>query len=58
MPNVVDVTQTAQLFATFSDNPVVVSFIISIILLYFIVVIWARRKDIKDVAKVPVIKKK
>ncbi|XP_063044343.1 polycystin-1-like protein 2 [Engraulis encrasicolus] len=54
MPNVVDVTQTAQLFATFSDNPVVVSFIISIILLYFIVVIWARRKDIKDVAKVKV----
>ncbi|KAL2088543.1 hypothetical protein ACEWY4_015442 [Coilia grayii] len=54
MPNVVDVTQTAQLFATFSKNPVVVCFIGAIILTYFIVVIWARRKDIQDTAKVKV----
>lgn len=52
MPNVVDVSQTAQLFATFVNNPVVVCFIGAIFLAYLIVVIWARRKDIQDTAKV------
>lgn len=52
MPNVIDVTQIAQLFGTFVNNPVVVCFIGAIVLSYFVVVIWARRKDVKDTAKV------
>lgn len=52
MPNKVDVSRTAELFATFSDNPVVVCFVGSIFLAYLVVVVWARRKDILDNAKV------
>ncbi|KAJ8340113.1 hypothetical protein SKAU_G00347460 [Synaphobranchus kaupii] len=54
MPNKVDVTRTAELFATFADNPVVVCFVGSIFLAYLMVVVWARRKDILDTAKVKV----
>nr|XP_023646474.1 polycystic kidney disease protein 1-like 2 [Paramormyrops kingsleyae] len=54
MPNVVDVSQTAQLFSTFVDNPVVVCFVGAIFLAYLLVVVWARRKDIQDLAKVKV----
>ncbi|KAG5271756.1 hypothetical protein AALO_G00183680 [Alosa alosa] len=54
MPNVVDVSQTAQLFATFLNNPVVVCFIGAIFLAYLVVVKWARRKDIQDTAKVKI----
>lgn len=52
MPNLVDVSRTAELFATFVSNPVVVCFVGAIFLLYLIVVVWARRKDIQDTAKV------
>ncbi|XP_066504124.1 polycystin-1-like protein 2 [Hoplias malabaricus] len=52
MPNKVDVTHTAQLFATFSKNPVVVCFVCAIFLVYFLVAIWARRQDLKDIKKV------
>ncbi|XP_028980855.2 polycystic kidney disease protein 1-like 2 [Esox lucius] len=54
MPNLVDVSRTAELFATFSDNPVVVCFVGAIFIAYLLVVVWARRKDIQDVAKVKV----
>ncbi|XP_067314223.1 polycystin-1-like protein 2 isoform X2 [Pseudorasbora parva] len=54
MPNVVDVTRTAELFATFTNNPVVVCFVGAIILAYLVVVMWARRKDIQDAVKVKV----
>ncbi|XP_041917756.1 polycystic kidney disease protein 1-like 2 isoform X1 [Alosa sapidissima] len=54
MPNVVDVSQTAQLFSTFVNNPVVVCFVGAIFLAYLVVVIWARRKDIQDTAKVKI----
>ncbi|XP_017212723.2 polycystin-1-like protein 2 isoform X1 [Danio rerio] len=54
MPNVVDVSRTAELFATFVNNPVVVCFVGAIILAYLLVVIWARRKDIQDAVKVKV----
>ncbi|XP_048825578.1 polycystic kidney disease protein 1-like 2 [Brienomyrus brachyistius] len=54
MPNVVDVSQTAQLFSTFVNNPVVVCFVGAIFLAYLVVVVWARRKDIQDLAKVKV----
>lgn len=52
MPNAVDVSRTAQLFGTFVDNPIVVTTVGCIFLIYVIVVIWARRKDIQDDAKV------
>ncbi|XP_042692995.1 polycystic kidney disease protein 1-like 2 isoform X1 [Centrocercus urophasianus] len=51
MPNAVDVSRTAQLFGTFVDNPIVVTTVGCIFLIYVIVVIWARRKDIQDDAK-------
>ena len=52
MPNVVDVSRTAELFATFTNNPVVVCFVGAIFLAYLMVVVWARRKDIQDSSKV------
>ncbi|XP_031192748.1 polycystic kidney disease protein 1-like 2 [Mastomys coucha] len=55
MPNAVDVHQTAELFATFEDNPVVVTTVGCLCVVYVLVVIWARRKDIQDQAKVKVI---
>ncbi|XP_076011881.1 polycystin-1-like protein 2 [Genypterus blacodes] len=54
MPNLVDVSRTAELFATFTTNPVVVCFVGSIFAAYFLVVVWARRKDIQDSAKVKI----
>lgn len=52
MPNAIDVRQTAELFATFEDNPVVVTTVGCLCMLYVLVLIWARRKDIQDQAKV------
>ncbi|KAM4597252.1 polycystin-1-like protein 2 [Fundulus diaphanus] len=54
MPNLVDVSRTAELFATFANNPVVVCFVGSIFAAYLLVVIWARRKDIQDSTKVKI----
>ncbi|XP_034536196.1 polycystic kidney disease protein 1-like 2 [Notolabrus celidotus] len=54
MPNLVDVSRTAELFSTFSNNPVVVCFVGAIFAAYFLVVVWARRKDIQDSAKVKI----
>ncbi|XP_062032025.1 polycystin-1-like protein 2 [Lepus europaeus] len=54
MPNAVDVGQTAELFATFEDNPVVVTTVGCLCVIYVLVVIWARRKDVQDRAKVKV----
>lgn len=52
MPNLVDVSRTAELFATFTNNPVVVCFVGAIFAIYLLVFVWARRKDIQDSAKV------
>ncbi|KAM6177463.1 polycystin-1-like protein 2 [Erethizon dorsatum] len=54
MPNAVDVRQTAELFATFEDNPVVVGTVGGLCVLYVLAVIWARRKDVQDRAKVKI----
>ncbi|XP_054627000.1 polycystic kidney disease protein 1-like 2 [Dunckerocampus dactyliophorus] len=54
MPNLVDVSRTAELFATFVNNPVVVCFVGAIFSAYLLVVVWARRKDIQDTAKVKI----
>lgn len=52
MPNLVDVSRTAELFATFTNNPVVVCFVGAIFCAYLLVVLWARRKDMQDSVKV------
>ncbi|NWX26062.1 PK1L2 protein, partial [Notiomystis cincta] len=54
IPNAIDISKTAQLFGTFVDNPVVVTTVGCIFLIYVLVVIWARRKDIQDDAKVKI----
>ncbi|NWZ47750.1 PK1L2 protein, partial [Haliaeetus albicilla] len=54
IPNAIDVSKTAQLLSTFVDNPVVVTTVGCIFLMYVLVVIWARRKDIQDDAKVKI----
>ncbi|XP_012602024.2 polycystin-1-like protein 2 [Microcebus murinus] len=54
LPNAIDVRQAAELFATFEDNPVVVSTVGCLCVVYVLVVIWARRKDAQDQAKVKV----
>ncbi|NXA11711.1 PK1L2 protein, partial [Sapayoa aenigma] len=54
IPNAIDTSQTAQLFGTFVDNPVVVTTVGCIFLIYVLVLIWARRKDIQDDAKVKI----
>ncbi|XP_029466481.1 polycystic kidney disease protein 1-like 2 [Rhinatrema bivittatum] len=54
MPNAIDVSKTAELFATFVDNPVVVTTVGCIFVLYVLIAIWARRKDIQDNAKVQI----
>uniref|UniRef100_A0A3P8WV19 Polycystic kidney disease 1 like 2a n=1 Tax=Cynoglossus semilaevis TaxID=244447 RepID=A0A3P8WV19_CYNSE len=54
MPNLVDVSRTAELFATFTNNPVVVCFVGAIFFVYLLVIVWARRKDIQDSTKVKI----
>ncbi|XP_008584536.1 PREDICTED: polycystic kidney disease protein 1-like 2 isoform X1 [Galeopterus variegatus] len=54
MPNAIDIRQTAELFATFEDNPVIVTTVGCLCVAYMLVVIWARRKDAQDQAKVKV----
>lgn len=51
-PNLVDPSRSAELFGTFTENPVVVCFVGALFVVYFLVLVWARRKDIQDVAKV------
>ncbi|XP_041806603.1 polycystic kidney disease protein 1-like 2 [Chelmon rostratus] len=53
-PNLVDPSRTAELFATFAENPVVVCFVGALFVVYLLAAVWARRKDIQDVAKVKV----
>ncbi|KAG8506263.1 Polycystic kidney disease protein 1-like 2 [Galemys pyrenaicus] len=55
MPNAVDICQTAELFTTFEENPVVVTTVGCLCVVYVLVVIWSRRKDAQDQAKVKVI---
>ena len=52
MPNAIDIHQTAELFATFENNPVVVTTVGCLCVVYVLVVMWARRKDAQDQAKV------
>ncbi|XP_065818468.1 polycystin-1-like protein 2 [Labrus bergylta] len=53
-PNLVDPSRTAELFATFGENPVVVCFVGALFVAYLLAVVWARRKDIQDTVKVTV----
>uniref|UniRef100_A0A665VIF9 Polycystic kidney disease 1 like 2a n=1 Tax=Echeneis naucrates TaxID=173247 RepID=A0A665VIF9_ECHNA len=53
-PNLIDPSRSAELFGTFAENPVVVCFVGSLFAAYLLVLVWARRKDIQDTAKVNV----
>ncbi|KAM6978376.1 polycystin-1-like protein 2 [Tautogolabrus adspersus] len=53
-PNLVDPSRTAELFATFAENPVVVCFVGALFVAYLLAVVWARRKDVQDTVKVTV----
>ncbi|KAF7660845.1 hypothetical protein LDENG_00274440 [Lucifuga dentata] len=53
-PNLVDPSRSAELFGTFTENPVVVCFVGALFVGYLLAVIWARHKDIQDTAKVTV----
>ncbi|KAM9302054.1 polycystin-1-like protein 2 [Gastrophryne carolinensis] len=55
MPNSIDVSRTVELFATFVDNPVVVTTVGCLAVVYILILIWARRKDIQDNDKVKII---
>ncbi|KAM9710551.1 polycystin-1-like protein 2 [Menidia menidia] len=53
-PNLVDPSRTAELFANFAENPVVVCFVGALFVAFLLVVVWARRKDLQDKTKVKV----
>ncbi|XP_070574001.1 polycystin-1-like protein 2 [Ptychodera flava] len=48
MPNTVDFVKDAKLFLTFVDNPVVVSTVGAVFLVYLVLAVFARKKDEKD----------
>ncbi|XP_041368785.1 polycystic kidney disease protein 1-like 2 isoform X2 [Gigantopelta aegis] len=50
-PNTVDPIGATGLFLTFFDNPVVVTFIVAVWILYALLLIWLRRVDQKDLRK-------
>ncbi|XP_077864342.1 polycystin-1-like protein 2 [Saccoglossus kowalevskii] len=51
MPNTVDFIKDAALFLTFVDNPVVVSTVATIFVIYLFIAVWAYRKDRHDAAQ-------
>ncbi|CAF91610.1 unnamed protein product, partial [Tetraodon nigroviridis] len=53
-PNLVDPSRSAELFGTFAENPVVVCFVGALFVVYFLVLVWARQKDIQDTTKVKI----
>ncbi|XP_038069881.1 polycystic kidney disease protein 1-like 2 [Patiria miniata] len=55
MPNKIDFLADTRLFLTFLDNPVVVSTVAFILVLYVGVAVWARRQDKADTLKACVI---
>ncbi|XP_030060934.1 polycystic kidney disease protein 1-like 3 [Microcaecilia unicolor] len=54
MPRTVDLRDTARLFANVSKNPVGVAFLGSILGIYLLIIIWARKKDKQDKTKAKV----
>ena len=51
-PNWVDPVADVRLFLTFFDNPVVVTLVVAVWILYMLILVWARRSDKKDLRKV------
>ena len=52
LPNFVDPIGDAKLFLTFFDNPVVVTAVIMVWIIYFFLIHWAKQADKKDKEKV------
>ena len=53
-PNSVDPIADAKLFLTFFDNPVVITVIVAVWIIYFMLLVWARVEDIRDQRKVDI----
>ncbi|XP_041369324.1 polycystic kidney disease protein 1-like 2 [Gigantopelta aegis] len=53
-PNTVDLFGDVSLFLTFFNNPVVIAVVVSVWLLFFLLVAWARNEDINDTRKIGV----
>ena len=51
-PNPIDFNKVFQGLANIHDNPTVLAFVSSLLGLYILLVIWARRVDRKDATKV------
>lgn len=51
-PNPIDFDKAFQGFANLSDNPTVFACVVSIFGIYFLLAIWARWRDKKDLEKV------
>lgn len=54
-PNPINFDTALQGFSNLSDNPTVFAFVMSLFGLYIFLVIWARRADLKDAAKVIIV---
>ena len=50
--NPIDFAQAFKGFANVGDNPTVFAIVLSLFALYLILLIWARRTDLKDLIKV------
>ncbi|XP_041368276.1 polycystic kidney disease protein 1-like 2 isoform X2 [Gigantopelta aegis] len=50
-PNTINSFGDARLFLTFFDNPVVVTLVVAVWIIYILLLIWARRADQKDLKK-------
>ena len=51
-PNSIDWDAVAAGFSNLDENPIVFAVVLSIICIYFIVLLWVRRKDRKDLEEV------
>lgn len=52
MPNTLNFAEDILKFATFWENPYVIIFVLSIFVVYFLLLVWARKADTKDDEKV------
>ena len=52
MPNTFDFSTEFAKFSSFWKNPVAIAFVVCLLVIYVLLVVWARRKDRQDVLKV------
>ena len=52
MPNKLDFSKDIAMFKTFWKNPIAISFVIVLLVVYTLMMVWGRRKDKNDVIQV------